>query len=155
MIHSIARKFFFFVDSRKRIPRVNQAGGLPRQKSRRSFLILGVRDALLFAFSGDRLVCCEFDKLTQGLRVSSMHDFSGAQAGEALEHARQVDALVAAQGRSGLRLIHCTIDIEQLAASGASAGIDQPVGLACSTEGSTEFLSPLPQFTEEQHGLSF
>ena len=30
------------------------------------------------------------------------------------------DALVAAQGRSGLRLIHCTIDIEQLAASGAS-----------------------------------
>jgi acetolactate synthase I/II/III large subunit len=29
-------------------------------------------------------------------------------------------ALVAAQGRSGLRLIHCTIDIEQLAASGAS-----------------------------------
>ncbi|MBX7495733.1 thiamine pyrophosphate-binding protein [Qipengyuania sp. 6B39] len=30
------------------------------------------------------------------------------------------DALVAAQGRSGLRLIHCRIDIEQLAASGAS-----------------------------------
>ena len=51
MIHSTARKFFFFVDSRKRIPRVNQAGGLPRQKSRRSFLILGVRDALLFALS--------------------------------------------------------------------------------------------------------
>ncbi len=30
------------------------------------------------------------------------------------------DALVDAQGRGGLRLIHCTIDIEQLAASGAS-----------------------------------
>ena len=30
------------------------------------------------------------------------------------------DALVAAEGRSGLRLIHCRIDIEQLAASGAS-----------------------------------
>ena len=30
------------------------------------------------------------------------------------------DALVAAQGRSGLRLIHCHIDIEQLAASGAT-----------------------------------
>ncbi|MFW2350024.1 thiamine pyrophosphate-dependent enzyme [Qipengyuania sp.] len=30
------------------------------------------------------------------------------------------EALVEAQGRSGLRLIHCTIDIEQLAASGAS-----------------------------------
>ena len=30
------------------------------------------------------------------------------------------DALVAAQGRSGLRLIHCTIEIEQLAASGAT-----------------------------------
>jgi acetolactate synthase-1/2/3 large subunit len=29
-------------------------------------------------------------------------------------------ALVEAEGRSGLRLIHCTIDIEQLAASGAS-----------------------------------
>ena len=32
------------------------------------------------------------------------------------------DALVDAQGRGGLRLIHCTIDIEQLAASGASVG---------------------------------
>ncbi|MDG5749642.1 thiamine pyrophosphate-binding protein [Qipengyuania sp. XHP0211] len=30
------------------------------------------------------------------------------------------DALVAAEGRSGLRLIHCRVDIEQLAASGAS-----------------------------------
>jgi acetolactate synthase-1/2/3 large subunit len=30
------------------------------------------------------------------------------------------DSLVDAQGRGGLRLIHCTIDIEQLAASGAS-----------------------------------
>ena len=30
------------------------------------------------------------------------------------------DALVAAKGRSGLRLIHARIDIEQLAASGAS-----------------------------------
>ena len=30
------------------------------------------------------------------------------------------DALAAAHGRNGLRLIHCTIDIEQLAASGAS-----------------------------------
>ena len=30
------------------------------------------------------------------------------------------DALIAAEGRSGLRLIHCRIDIEQLAASGAS-----------------------------------
>ncbi|MDG6079949.1 thiamine pyrophosphate-binding protein [Erythrobacter litoralis] len=30
------------------------------------------------------------------------------------------DALVAAEGRSGLRLIHCKIDIEQLAASGAT-----------------------------------
>ncbi len=30
------------------------------------------------------------------------------------------EALVEAKGRSGLRLIHCTIDIEQLAASGAS-----------------------------------
>jgi acetolactate synthase-1/2/3 large subunit len=29
-------------------------------------------------------------------------------------------ALVEAQGRGGVRLIHCTIDIEQLAASGAS-----------------------------------
>jgi len=27
---------------------------------------------------------------------------------------------VAAEGRSGLRLIHCRIDIEQLAASGAT-----------------------------------
>ena len=30
------------------------------------------------------------------------------------------DALAAAHGRNGLRLIHCTIDIEQLAASGTS-----------------------------------
>ena len=30
------------------------------------------------------------------------------------------DALIAAKGRSGVRLIHCLIDIEQLAASGAS-----------------------------------
>ena len=30
------------------------------------------------------------------------------------------DALIEAEGRSGLRLIHCTIEIEQLAASGAS-----------------------------------
>jgi acetolactate synthase-1/2/3 large subunit len=30
------------------------------------------------------------------------------------------DALVAAEGRSGLRLIHCSIEIEQLAASGAT-----------------------------------
>ncbi len=30
------------------------------------------------------------------------------------------DALVAAKGRSGLRLVHCKIDIEQLAASGAT-----------------------------------
>ena len=30
------------------------------------------------------------------------------------------DALVAAEGRSGIRLIHCVIDVEQLAASGAT-----------------------------------
>ena len=30
------------------------------------------------------------------------------------------DALIAAKGRSGVRLIHCTIEIEQLAASGAT-----------------------------------
>ena len=30
------------------------------------------------------------------------------------------DALIAAQGRSGLRLVHCKIEIEQLAASGAT-----------------------------------
>ena len=30
------------------------------------------------------------------------------------------DALVAAKGMTGLRLIHCLIDIEQLAASGAT-----------------------------------
>ena len=41
------------------------------------------RDALLLAFSNDRLVCCEFDHERQGLRVTSMHDFSGLQPGEA------------------------------------------------------------------------
>jgi len=41
-----------------------------------------------------------------------------AERAETTEQFR--DALVAAKGRSGLRLIHCLIDIEQLAASGAS-----------------------------------
>ena len=44
----------------------------------------------------------------------------GGWSARAATNERFEEALVEAQGRSGLRLIHCTIDIEQLAASGAS-----------------------------------
>ena len=44
----------------------------------------------------------------------------GAWSARAETTAQFRDALVEAKGRTGIRLIHCLIDVEQLAASGAT-----------------------------------
>ena len=61
--------------------------------------------------SGTRLANPDFAALGAAYGAWSTHAATTEQFKE---------ALIAAQGRSGIRLIHCTIDIEQLAASGAS-----------------------------------
>jgi len=61
--------------------------------------------------SGTRLANPDFAALGAAYGAWSTHATTTEQFKE---------ALIAAQGRSGIRLIHCTIDIEQLAASGAS-----------------------------------
>ncbi|MEC7534665.1 MAG: thiamine pyrophosphate-binding protein [Pseudomonadota bacterium] len=61
--------------------------------------------------SGTRLANPDFAALGAAYGAWSTHATTTEQFKE---------ALIAAQGRSGIRIIHCTIDIEQLAASGAS-----------------------------------
>ena len=115
------------------------------------------RDALLFAFSSDRLVCCEYDKLTQGLRVSSMHDFSGAQPGEALtppassggrrpllcaDPGGRAAALSLSRGR--LALLR-TVEVESEYGLGADAGDEGVQGFKAAALEKGAYTVPLSQ----------
>ena len=115
------------------------------------------RDALLLAFSGDRLVCCEFDKVAQGLRVTSMHDFSGSQAGEALappassggrrpllcaDPGGRAAALSLSRGR--LALLR-TVEVESEYGLGADAGDEGVQGFKAAALEKGAYTVPLSQ----------